>query len=201
MIQNNPEISGKKKLFVVSAPSGGGKSTVARYLLKKCSGMRFSISATTRKRRPNETYGLEYFFLSKDEFIKKIHNDEFVEFEIIYGNYYGTLRSEIEKALSIDYSLLFDIDVKGALSLRKEFPDDTLLIFLRPPSLSELQKRLQGRSTESDEQIAKRMERAQMELEQEPLFDYTVINGSFEETYAQIDELIDKHFVNKQIEI
>lgn len=194
MIKNNQDISGIKKLFVVSAPSGGGKSTVARYLLKKCPDMRFSISATTRKRRPNETYGVEYFFYTEDQFLERVNNNEFVEYEQIYGNYYGTLRTEIEKGLAVGDTLLFDIDVKGALSLRKAFPNDTLLIFLRPPSIEVLEQRLSGRSTESPGEITRRMERVKMELGQENLFDYTVINGSLEETFSQIDELLELHY-------
>lgn len=183
----------KKRLIVISSPSGGGKSTVARHLLKKYKMLRFSISATTRKRRPKETYGIEYFFLSKDQFKEKIRKDEFVEYEEIFGNYYGTPRSEVDKALICDECLLFDIDVKGAISLQKAYPNDTLLIFLIPPSINELERRLRKRSTESDKQINKRLERVKIELEQQEQFDRVIININLEHTFQQIEEIIGQH--------
>ncbi len=176
----------EKRLIVLSSPSGGGKSTIARKLMKDYPDMMFSISATTRKRRPKETYGIEYFFLSREEFKRKIKNGEFVEYEEIFGNYYGTLKNEIRKALDIGCAMLFDIDVKGALSIKRAFPDDALLIFIAPPSVDVLRKRLTGRGTESEEEIVRRLQRAGNEMSQSSEFDYVVVNDDLEKTYNEI---------------
>lgn len=189
MKKNEP--SNKKQLIVLASPSGGGKSTIARYLMKKYPSFQFSISATTRKSRPRETYGIEYFFMSKEEFEKKIDAGEFVEYEEIFGNYYGTLHSEINKALICNENLLFDIDVKGALSIKKAYPKESLLIFIAPPSIEELEHRLRLRSTETEEQIQTRLARAKMELAEQDKFDYIIINKELEKAFQQIDEIIE----------
>jgi len=183
----------KKRLIVISAPSGGGKSVVTRHILNKYPNTIFSISATTRQKRPQEIDGKDYFFLTRDKFEELIKTEQLVEWEEIFGNYYGTLKSEIEKVLKEDKLMLFDIDVKGALSLRKHFPNDTLLIFLRPPSLNVLIERLKKRGTETDEQLQKRLARAQMEIEMSKDFDYIVINDVLEETLANVERIIEKN--------
>ncbi len=180
----------KKKLIVLSAPSGGGKSTVARHLLSKFSNIKFSISATTRQKRANEEEGKDYYFLTKEEFIKKINNNEFVEYEEIYGNYYGTLYSEINEAIKKSQILLFDIDVKGSISIKNAFPDESLLIFLMPPDLETLQKRLRERQTETEEQFKKRMERVKMEIDMKNKFDYVVINDKLNDTLQQVEFIV-----------
>lgn len=182
-----------KRLIVISAPSGGGKSVVARYILNHFVGSRFSISATTRAMRPREVNGKDYYFLTKEDFKNKITAGEFVEHEEIFGNYYGTLKSEIETALRNNEILLFDVDVKGALSLRKAFPDDSLLIFLAPPDLKTLEDRLRLRGTESEEQINTRLSRSEMEIAQKDLFDEVVVNLILENTFADIEEIIRKN--------
>jgi len=178
-----------KKLIVLTSPSGGGKSTLARYLMKKYSGLKFSVSATTRAKRPRETDGKDYFFLSKEEFRFNIDKGRMIEYEEIFGNYYGSLRSEVENALKGSYKLLFDVDVKGALSLRKAYPDDTLLIFINPPSVEVLKERLLNRNTELFDEISRRLERAKMEINQANLFDIVIVNKDLAELYKAADEV------------
>ncbi|MFP4370041.1 MAG: guanylate kinase [Candidatus Kapaibacterium sp.] len=182
-----------KSLIVISSPSGGGKTTVVRHLMKIYPNMRFSVSATTRNKRPNETYGVDYIYISKDDFQKKIKNGELVEYEEIFGNYYGTLRSEIENALSTDEILIFDVDVKGALNLKLKYPEDSMLVFLMPPSEEALKQRLTSRSTESDKEIETRLARAKMEMDMTEGFDYVIINDNLQDTFRQIEEIAAKH--------
>lgn len=190
MQSDNYNKKNKKKLIVLSSPSGGGKSTIARILMKKYPKMRFSISATTRQMRPKEKDGVHYYFLDKETFLKKIENGEFVEYEEIFDNYYGTLRSEISDAMNRNEILLFDIDVKGALSLKDAFPNESLLIFISPPSLETLNERLSKRSTESDEQIAVRLARSEMEMSLADKFDYIVINETLDLAVAEIEKIV-----------
>jgi len=185
----------KKNLVVISSPSGGGKSTIAKYLLGLYPNLKFSVSATTRTKRPNEKEGIDYYFLTKEIFKKKIENDELVEYEEIFGNYYGTLKSEIEKSKQYGYSLVFDIDVKGALSIRKFFPNDSLLIFLSPPNMAALEERLRKRSTETTEQINIRLSRAKMELSLREEFDYDLINDDLNSTLKTVEKIVTKFVI------
>ena len=185
----------KKKLIALSSPSGGGKTTVAKFLMKKYPKLRFSISATTRNKRPNEKDKRDYYFLSMEEFQKQIENNGFVEYEEIFGNYYGTLHSEISKAFENDERLLFDVDVKGAMSLKKAYPEDTLTLFLAPPDMRELEKRLRKRSTETEEQIRTRLKRAAMEMDMKNEFDFLVINDILDETLQKMDDILGRHLV------
>ena len=180
----------KKKLIVLSSPSGGGKSTLANYLMTLYPEIRFSVSCTTRKIRAGEVNGKDYFFLTKEEFEEKVANGEFAEFEQIFGNYYGTLKSEIKKHLNSGNSILFDVDVKGAVSLRKNFPEDTLLIFIYPPSFDELQRRLQKRSTESPEELNTRLERAKEELTYQERFDHEILNDVLQDAFDHLERVI-----------
>lgn len=179
-----------KHLIVLAAPSGAGKTTIAHRLLKEFPMMRFSISATTRPKRPKEQDSIDYYFMTKDEFQQKIENNELAEYEEIFGNFYGTLRSEIDKGKKQNKLLLFDIDVKGALSLRKAYPEDTLLIFISPPTIEELEKRLRLRNTENQEQIDKRLSRVEMELKLKDKFDYVIINDVLEEAIKKTIEIV-----------
>lgn len=179
-----------KHLIVLAAPSGAGKTTIAHRLLKEFPMMRFSISATTRPKRPKEQDSIDYYFMTKDEFQQKIENNELAEYEEIFGNFYGTLRSEIDKAKKQNKLLLFDIDVKGALSLRKAYPEDTLLIFISPPTIEELEKRLRLRNTENQEQIDNRLARVEMELKLKDKFDYVIINDVLEEAIKKTIEIV-----------
>lgn len=179
-----------KNILVLSSPSGGGKTTVAKYLLEKYDNFMFSISATTRSPRPNETDGKDYHFLTNEQFESKIREDGLLEYEEIYGNYYGTLKSEVESAIKAGKVLIFDVDVKGALSLQKAYPDNSLLIFIVPPDLETLEKRLRDRHTEKEGEIDKRLGRAKMELEQKDKFDYKVVNNDLQDTFKQVEAII-----------
>ena len=182
----------KKQLVTLSSPSGGGKSTVAHYLLKQFPEFRLSVSATTRKQRPGETHGKEYYFLTREEFERAIANNEFIEYEEIFGYYYGTLKSEVSKAVEEGEKIIFDIDVKGALSIKKLFPDVALLIFLAPPSFDILEERLRNRKTESEAQIQTRLARARMEMSLQNDFDYIIVNDRLEETFKQVEDIVKK---------
>ncbi|PKL84640.1 MAG: guanylate kinase [Ignavibacteriae bacterium HGW-Ignavibacteriae-1] len=182
-----------KRLIVLSSPSGGGKTTVARFLMQKYPSIRFSISATTRAKRPNENDGIDYYFLSKEEFESSIKENDFVEYEQIFDNYYGTLKSEVEKAFGNNELLIFDIDVKGAFSIRQHYPKDALLIFLAPPNLDVLEERLRGRSTESEAQIQIRLARAKMELDTAEEFDFVVVNNVLDDTIKEVERIVSEN--------
>jgi len=186
----------RKHLIVLSAPSGAGKTTVARHLLRALPNARFSVSATTRPMRPRENNGKDYYFLSKEDFEGRIEAGDLIEYEQIFGNYYGTLRSQVQRALDNGQIMIFDVDVKGALSLQKAFPDDTFLLFIAPPSKAELEHRLRSRSTESEEQLRMRLERVDMELDLQDLFDAVIVNDILPETLAQAERLVRKTIEN-----
>jgi len=182
-----------KHLIVLSSPSGGGKTTIARHLLSTFPMLKFSVSATTRKQRKNETDGEDYFFLTQKQFDDKINSGDFVEHEEIYGNFYGTLHSEIKKRLSDGEFILFDVDVKGAVSLKKAYPDETLLIFVSPPDFNTLERRLRIRSTETEEQLRKRLDRARLELTYANYFDFTIINDVLEDALKKSVEIVGQY--------
>jgi guanylate kinase len=163
-------------LFVISAPSGAGKTTVIRELFNILPGLRFSVSATTRPKRKIEKEGKDYYFISKQEFKKKISKSEFVEWEEVHGHLYGTLKSEIEKYQNNPLDLVFDVDVKGALNIKKLYPQ-AITIFIEAPR-NELLERLNKRRTESSDEIKKRLARIDLELSFKNEFDYTVLNMS-----------------------
>ena len=178
------------KLIVIAAPSGCGKTTIAKAILTKHPAMLFSVSATTRPIRNGEANGKDYFFLTKAEFEERIRLGDLVEWENIYGNYYGTLKSEISRVLQQSSIMMFDVDVKGALSIRKHFPNDSLLIFIKPPSYEVLKKRLEDRNTETPETIKRRLERVPMEMEQGDKFDFQVVNDNLQEAIREVDEIV-----------
>jgi guanylate kinase len=189
----------KGKLIVISAPSGCGKTTIAKAILAKYPTMLFSVSATTRPIRSGEVQEKDYFFLTKQEFEDRIRIGDLVEWEEIYGNYYGTLKSEIHRALDHGYSMMFDVDVKGALSIRRFFPKDSVLIFIKPPSMEVLKKRLENRNTENPETLKQRLDRVPMELEQGSQFDFQVVNDNIDKAIAEVDEIVQnnlKYFSN-----
>ncbi len=175
-------VSKEGKLIVFSAPSGTGKSTVARLVMERLGGLGFSVSATTRAMRSGEQEGVDYHFLSREAFEKKISDGGFIEHEFFFGNYYGTLLDKTREAVEAGKHLLFDLDVKGALNLKKIFGDRALLIFLKPPSLEVLSQRLEGRDSEGPEALKIRLERAAMELSHADQFDYVVVNDDLERT-------------------
>ncbi|MCL4510187.1 MAG: guanylate kinase [Bacteroidetes bacterium] len=178
-------------LLVVSAPSGAGKTTIVKEVLSHFPSFRFSVSATTRPMRTGETDGKDYFFLTKPEFEKRIAAGDLVEYEEIYSNYYGTLKSEVEKALSNGEDIVFDVDVKGGLSIKVKFPE-AVLIFVKPPSLEILKQRLAGRGSESPEQVEKRMARVPMELEKGELYDYIIINDELKRAVNEVFDIINR---------
>ena len=181
----------KGKCIIFSAPSGSGKTTLVKYLLnQKELNLSFSISATTRQRRDGEVQGKDYFFKTKSDFKKLINNSEFLEHEEVYDDvFYGTLESEVIKQLETQ-NVIFDIDVIGGLSIKKEFPESTLTVFLCPPSLEELENRLRKRGTDSEGKIKIRLSKASKEMSMSMLYDYAIENHNLEETVAKVKTLI-----------
>lgn len=180
------------RLLVLAAPSGAGKTTIAHRLLERHTTWRFSISATTRPRRNGERDGVDYFFLDRADFETRIARGDLIEYEEIFGNLYGTLRSATERSLAtgdVD-RIVFDVDVKGALSLRRAFPHDTLLCFVAPPTKSALEERLRRRSTETPESIAIRMGRVDMEMAMAGDFDIVVVNDVVERVVDEIERVL-----------
>ncbi|HOH55211.1 MAG TPA: guanylate kinase [Paludibacteraceae bacterium] len=179
------------KLIILSAPSGTGKSTLVQYLLTRPFDLEFSVSATSRPPRGNEQNGKEYYFLSKEEFQKKIAQNEFLEYEEVYpGCYYGTLRSEIDRISAKGKNIIFDVDVLGGLNIKKQYNGRALAIFIAPPSLEELKKRLMIRGTDSPEMIAKRLEKAEFEMSFAPQFDVVIVNDDLEKAKKATEEVI-----------
>ncbi|MDH7516175.1 MAG: guanylate kinase [Bacteroidota bacterium] len=177
-------------LFVISAPSGAGKTTIAREILRRFPEFSFSVSATTRPRRPGERDGVDYVFLSPEEFRRRIRENRFVEWEEIFGNFYGTPVEEITRSVREGKHLLFDVDVNGALSIKRAYPERAVLIFIRPPDIATLGERLRGRGAESEETIARRIERAEWELTRAAEFDHVVVNDELDRAVAEVESLI-----------
>lgn len=179
------------------APSGGGKSTMATRLMKELDNVRFSVSATTRSPRPGEIDGEHYQFLKESEFEEKVDSGEFLEWEEVYnGTKYGTLRKTIENELKKGYFVLLDIDVLGALNVKRKFGDRSLVIFIAPPSLDTLRQRLIDRGSETDQSLEKRLERAKKEMLYADKFDYQIVNDNLDETYQKIKHIVE-NFIKK----
>ena len=185
------------KCLIFSAPSGSGKSTIVQWLLQHPElKMVFSISATSRAPRGTEKNGVEYFFLTADEFRTRIANDEFLEYEEVYpGCFYGTLKEQVEKRLNEGMNVVFDVDVVGGCNIKKYFGDEALSMFIQPPSVEELERRLKLRGTDSDEMIAKRVAKASYELTFAPKFDVVIVNDKLEEAQMKALSTI-KSFLN-----
>jgi guanylate kinase len=184
------------KLVIFSAPSGSGKTTVVKHLLKQIPALSFSVSATTRTKRPNETHGKDYYFFSRKEFEAKLEAGDFLEHEEVYeGLYYGTLRSEVERLWSEGKHVIFDVDVQGGINLKKQFGEDALAVFLRPPSVEVLMDRLKKRETEVEHQLRERIEKANFELGFEKEFDVVVVNDILEDTFQTTIQLVEQ-FLN-----
>lgn len=180
------------KLLVFSAPSGSGKTTIVRYLLDQPElNLAFSVSATSRARRGREKHGEHYYFISISEFKDHIKNDDFLEWEEVYrDNFYGTLKSEVERLWAEGKNVIFDIDVVGGLRIKKKFPDKTLAVFVKPPSVDELKIRLKKRSTESDDKINMRIAKASVELATAPQFDKIIKNYDLDTALGEAKQLV-----------
>jgi guanylate kinase len=179
------------KLLILTAPSGAGKTTVVRHLLKTRDDLAFSISATTRAMRPHETEGKDYYFISPEKFRDLIAKDEFVEWEEVYANqFYGTLKDEINRLWGMGKHIVFDIDVKGALNLKRIFPDNSLAIFVKPPSKEILFERLRQRKTETEESLKKRLAKAEEELSYQNKFDHILVNDVLERALQEAEEVV-----------
>lgn len=185
------------KLIVFSAPSGSGKTTIVRHLLGiEALNLEFSISATSREKRGTEIDGKDYYFLSLQEFKNNIKNDAFLEWEEVYrDNFYGTLKTEVERIWAMGKNVIFDIDVSGGLRIKRKFPEQTLAIFVKPPSIDELKIRLKNRKTESEEKISMRVAKASAELATAPLFDVIVVNDDLEKALVEAEKLVND-FIN-----
>jgi guanylate kinase len=184
------------KLFIFSAPSGSGKSTIVQHLMKLKLGLAFSISATSRNPREGEEDGREYHFISPGNFRKKIDNNEFLEWEEVYpGQYYGTLRSEVERIWNQGQHAIFDIDVIGGINLKREFGDKASAIFVKPPSLKVLEQRLRSRGTDDEASLEERLDKAEYEMSQAPHFDHILVNDSLDMALHNAERLV-RNFLN-----
>ncbi len=182
----------KGKIIIISAPSGCGKSTIINALLQRGEiDMQFSVSATNRGPRPGEEHGVNYYFLTDDEFRSAIEGDEFVEYEEVYpGRYYGTLKREVSRIVDEGHNVILDIDVKGGVNVKKLYGGEAVSIFIAPPSVETLRARLEGRGTETAEAIDQRVGRAEYELSFAPQFDRTVVNDDLDTAIADVDGII-----------
>lgn len=185
------------KLIIFSAPSGSGKSTIINYLLTQNLNLAFSISATSRPPRGTEQNGVEYFFLTPEEFKQRIANDEFLEYEEVYQDrFYGTLKAQVEKQSAAGQNVVFDVDVVGGCNIKQYYGDRALSVFIQPPSVEELRKRLNGRGTDSPEVIESRIAKAEFELGYAPRFDVIIVNDDLEKAKAETLKVITE-FLNR----
>lgn len=183
------------KIIVLTSPSGGGKTTVVHHLMSQYSNLGFSVSVTTRAIRPDETEGVDYYYVSPERFQELITEGAFVEHEMVYpGQYYGTLRSEVERIWAQQQHVLFDIDVKGAVSIKKMYGEQSIIIFIKPPSFEILKERLMRRKSESAESIEKRLKKAELELQYEHVFDYILINDELDVTCKEAELVVERFF-------
>ncbi|MBR3559012.1 MAG: guanylate kinase [Bacteroidales bacterium] len=186
----------KGKVIIVSAPSGAGKTSIVKHVLDNLPELRFSTSATTRTMREGEINGRDYHFLSVDDFKKGIKRNDFLEWEEVYANqFYGTLKSEIQRIWDEGKTVIFDVDVKGGLNIKKYFGDNALAIFVEPPTVQELENRLRKRGTETEESLRKRVEKAEYELSFAPQFDKVILNDNLDDARAEMLQTI-REFLN-----
>ena len=189
-----------EKLIIVAAPSGAGKTTIVHHLLRKFPELAFSVSATNRARRNHETDGVDYYFLSTDDFKRRVTEGAFLEYEEVYDDqYYGTLKSEIERLWDLGKCVIFDVDVKGATSIKKVYPDESLTIFIKPPSKEILFERLKNRKTETTESLKKRIARVTEELKYEDRFDKVVLNDDLEHAFLEAEKVVKDFISNKNV--
>ncbi len=186
-------------LVVVSSPSGAGKTTLSRRLLAEFSDIRFSVSYTTRPKRPKETNGIDYWFVTKATFMEMVESSLFAEWALVHGNLYGTSKESVEMALSSGYDVVFDVDWQGGESLSKQWPQESLKVFILPPSLQALEDRLRTRASDSDEVIANRLEKAKEELAHHEEYPHLIVNDDIDEAYAALRKIY-LHRKKKQVE-
>lgn len=195
------ELPFQGKLIIFTAPSGAGKTTIVRHLLKHFDELDFSVSATNRNRRHHEKEGRDYYFLSTEEFKEKIDNEEFLEWEEVYENqFYGTLKSEIRRLWEKEKHIIFDIDVRGAKSIKRVYKDQALAVFIKPPSPEILFERLKNRKTETAKSLKKRITRAKKELKYEDKFDMVLINDELDRAFANAIEIVENFITAKKEE-
>lgn len=181
-------------LFIFSAPSGSGKTTIVNHLLKKYPQLSFSISATSREKRDDEKDGVSYYFLTADDFKTRAEQGEFIEWEEVYANqYYGTLKSEVQRIWEKKKSVVFDVDVVGGLNIKKQYGDKAVAIFVKPPSIDHLRDRLRARGTEDEASFEKRIAKAEEELAFEPQFDLTIVNDKLADALKKAEEIIEEY--------
>jgi guanylate kinase len=182
----------QQKIIIITAPSGAGKTSITRYLLGKYPGkLAFSVSAATRQPRGAEKEGVDYYFISEAEFTHKIQQGEFVEWEMVYkGKYYGTLKSELQRIWNDGKAQVLDIDVKGAIHVQQQFPDSTLSLFIEPPSVDELKRRLMSRGTETEDSLNTRVSKAAYEISFKHYFDKIIVNQDLEQACSEAEEII-----------
>jgi guanylate kinase len=185
------------KIIIIAAPSGSGKTSVTRYLLKAFPDkLAFSVSAATRKPRNHEKDGVDYYFISAEEFESRIKNNEFAEWEMVYhGKYYGTLKSELNRIWKQHKSPLLDIDVKGGINIQEQFRENALSLFIEPPSIDELERRLKARGTETPESLEARLAKASFELSFKTMFDHIIINDNLERACKEAEETV-RNYLN-----
>ena len=189
----------KGKLIIFSAPSGSGKSTIVNWLMQEHPELKlyFSISCTSRAPRGTEQNGVEYFFLTPEDFRAKIEHDEFLEYEEVYNDrFYGTLKAQVERQREAGQNVVFDVDVKGGVNIKKYYGDEALSLFIQPPSVDELRRRLEGRATDTPEAIAERLAKAEYELTFAPQFDHVVVNDDLETAKQETLRLVESFLEN-----
>ena len=198
-MKTNPNFLHKLVLFC--GPSGSGKTTIVHHLMQQFPMMRFSVSATTREKRPNEEHGKDYYFLSVDEFKAKIQNDEFLEWEEVYKDrFYGTLKKEVERILNDGYVAIFDVDVEGGLHIRKQFGRQLLDVFVMPPSVDDLHKRLVARATESEDSLFKRLGKAEKEMTYAFQFNHVIVNSELEDANQESMQMVNEFLEDVGVE-
>lgn len=190
--QHNTTLDTKlNKVVIFCAPSGSGKTTIVKHILSVDNRLAFSVSACTRNKRANEEHGKDYYFLSHEEFKQRITNNEFLEYEEVYGgNFYGTLKSEVDRIWAMGKAVIFDVDVEGGLNIKKHFGDKALAVFVKPPSVEVLEQRLRFRSTETEETLRVRIDKAVHELQYENKFEYVLLNENLDEALVVAENLI-----------
>lgn len=184
-------MSTANKIIIITAPSGAGKTSITRHLLQQFPQLAFSVSAATRPARANEQHGRDYYFISEHEFQEKIQDQEFVEWEMVYeGRYYGTLKSELKRIWDNNQIPVLDIDVKGAIHVQGQFPDSTLSVFIKPPSIEELKRRLLSRGTESDDSLSARINKAGYEISFSHSFNHVVVNDELHKAQLEAEGIV-----------